>query len=480
MDADNGGTSGAPKFPQGSLLEFLWRAGGHSGDARYRDIALLTLRSIAQGGIYDHIGGGFSRYSVDARWLVPHFEKMLYDNAQLIELMTYAWLATGDPLFKERIEETVVWLTREMRQEGGAFAASLDADSEGHEGRFYVWSIAEVNEVLDPEEGAFFAEVYDISEGGNFEGASIPNRLAHRARLSDTDEARLAAAREQLLARRSRRIRPATDDKILADWNGLIIAALAFAGASFGRPEWIGLARAAFAFVTTTMSTGGRLAHSWRAGKSVYPGLASDYAAMIKAALALHAATGEGAWLTRAEALATIARAHHWDEASPGYFLSADDAEALIVRPKATTDEATPAATSLMAQNLVRLWRLTGNDDFRSDVDAMLAASASTVATNLFASTALLGALDLRLGAVDVAIVRPSGVSADDLLAAVRYCWTPNTILSVHDDNVRLPAGHPAAGKTAIAGKATAYVCRGETCSLPVTEAGELEKLLRA
>jgi uncharacterized protein YyaL (SSP411 family) len=479
MDPENGGTSGAPKFPQTSLLEFLWRSGVRTGDTRYRDIVLLTLRSIAQGGIYDHIGGGFARYSVDARWLVPHFEKMLYDNAQLVELMTYAWLATGDVLFKERIEETVAWLDREMLQEGGAFAASLDADSEGHEGRFYVWSLAEVMDVLGVEEGAFFAGVYDVSEGGNFEGTSIPNRLGHRARLSDTDEARLAAARARLLDRRTNRVRPATDDKVLADWNGLMIAALAFAGTSFGRPEWIARAAAAFAFVATTMSNGGRLAHAWRAGKSVYPGLASDYAAMIKAAVALHGATGEAAWLTRAEALAAVARAHHWDDAAPGYFLSADDAEALIVRPKASTDEATPAATSLMTQNLVRLWRLTGNDDYVQDVDAILAATAATVANNLFASTALLGALDLRLGAVDVVIVRPAGASADTLLAAVRYRSTPNTILSVHDDSVRLPTGHPAAGKTAIAGMATAYVCRGATCSLPVTGAGELEKLLR-
>jgi uncharacterized protein YyaL (SSP411 family) len=296
--------------------------------------------------------------------------------------------------------------------------------------------------------------------------------------LSEAEEARLAAARARLLDRRTNRVRPATDDKVLADWNGLMIAALAFAGASLGRAEWIGLARAAFAFVTTTMSNGGRLAHSWRAGKSVYPGLASDYAAMIKAALALHGATGEAPWLTRAEALAAVVRAHHWDDAAPGYFLSADDAEALIVRPRAATDEATPAATSLMTQNLVRLWRLTGNDDFRSDVDAILAASASTVATNLFASTALLGALDLRLGAIDVAIVRPAGVSADALLTAVRYRWSPNTILSVHDDSVRQPVGHPAAGKTAIAGMATAYVCRGETCSLPVTDRTELLRLL--
>ncbi|MEX0851816.1 MAG: thioredoxin domain-containing protein [Bauldia sp.] len=477
MDPVDGGTAGAPKFPQASLLEFLWRAGTRTRDARFRDIVLLTLRKIAAGGIYDHVGGGFARYSVDERWLTPHFEKMLYDNAQLVELMTYAWLATGDSLFAERIAETVAWLEREMLTPGGAFAASLDADAEGHEGKFTVWTRAEVIDVLGAGEGAFFADAYDITDGGNFEGASIPNRLATPP-LSPDDEARLVAARPRLLERRSSRVRPATDDKILADWNGLTIAALAFAGASLARREWIEFAADAFRFVTTTMSDGGRLAHSWRVGKSVFPGLATDYAAMIEAALALHAATLDARYLDQAEALAAALRAHHWDTATPGYFLSADDAEALIMRPKSVTDEATPSATSLMAQNLIRLWHLTGDDEYRRDVDDILAAASAAVANNLFASTGLLNALDLRQGAVDVAIVAPAGVAADDLVAAVRRHATPNTVLSVHDGKAQMPAGHPAAGKTAVDGRATAYVCRGETCSLPVTEAGELGELL--
>lgn len=257
-----------------------------------------------------------------------------------------------------------------------------------------------------------------------------------------------------------------------------MIAALAFAGASFDRGEWIAMAADAFRFITTTMSKDGRLAHSWRGGKSVYPGLATDYAAMVKAALALHAATQEPAYLAKAEALAGTLRAHHFDTAAPGYFLSADDAEALIMRPKSTTDEATPGATSLMAQNLIRLWRLTGNDDYRRDVHDILGASGAAVARNLFATTGLLNALDLRLGAVDVAIVTPPGVPAGDLLAVVRAHWTPNTILSVHEAAVRLPAGHPASGKTAVAGRATAFVCRGETCSLPVTDGEGLAGLL--
>ncbi len=478
MDQEHGGTRGAPKFPQAALLEFLWRSGERTADPRFRDVVLLTLRSIAQGGIYDHLGGGFSRYSTDERWLAPHFEKMLYDNAQLVELLTYAWLATGEPFFRARIEETVAWLEREMLLPGGAFAASLDADSEGHEGRFYVWTEREVRSVLGEEEGAFFAAAYDITPGGNWEGVSIPNRIG-KPYPAPAEEARLAAGRTRLLAHRAGRIRPATDDKVLADWNGLIIAALAFAGASLGRPDWIARATGAYEFVLTSMTEDDRLAHSARKGKRVFPALATDYAAVVKAALALHAATLQPAWIERAESLAATLRRHHWDAGEPGYFLSADDAEALIYRPKSTTDEATPSANSVMAANLIRLWHLTGNETHRDDADAIIATSGPTVANNLFATVGMLSALDLRLGAVDVVLVAPADADAVPLLAVARAAATPNTILTLHHDRADLPSGHPAAGKTAVEGKATAYVCRGETCSLPVTEPAELPALLK-
>ena len=478
MDPERGGTNGAPKFPQGPLLDFLWRSAWRTGEAPYRDIVRLTLANICQGGIYDHIAGGFARYSTDARWLVPHFEKMLYDNAQLIALLAAAWTATGEPLFRTRIEETIAWLFREMRLPGGAFAASIDADADGHEGRFTVWTRADVLRVLGDGEGTFFADTYDITDGGNWEGVSIPNRLGTPERLSDADERRLAAARETLLAHRAGRPRPATDDKVLADWNGLAIAALAAAGATFDRTDWIDLAKSAFTFITATMMRDGRLAHSWRAGKTVFPGLATDYAAMTKAALALYEATFDPAWLDHAERFAATLRRHHWDAERPGYFLSADDADALIVRPRSEADEATPSAASLMAANLVRLWRLTGKDAYRDDADAILDAASPAIAGNLFASAGLLSALDLRLGAIDLVIVTPDGSPAHDFLRAARAAATPNTILSMHADATGLPASHPAAGKTAIDGKPTAYVCRGETCSLPVTDGGELAAML--
>ncbi len=482
VDRERGGVRGAPKFPQATLLELLWRAGERTGDAGYFDAVHVTLRNIAEGGIYDHVGGGFARYSVDDKWLVPHFEKMLYDNAQLIELMSYAHGADANPLYERRIAETIAWLEREMVVEGGAYAASLDADSEGYEGRFYVWTREEVIDVLGAEEGAFFASAYDITAAGNWEGTSIPNRLDTPALDAATD-ARLAQSRHKLLQRRATRIRPGLDDKVLTDWNGLAIAAIATAGIILRRPDWIDIAKRIYRRVIDLSTVATRFAHSSRAGKKTFPGLATDYAAMTKAALALHAATQDAAYLADAEGFAAELRSHHWDADHPGYFLSADDAEALILRPRSNVDEATPSANATMGANLVRLWHLSGKDGYRRDVDALLEASAGAIATNLFSAAGTLNALDARINAVDLVIVAAAdgagGEGTDAFLDIARERPNRNLIVSVHAGAVQLPASHPAHGKTASTGKVTAYLCRGETCSLPITDADTLVALLQ-
>jgi uncharacterized protein len=303
IDTTHGGLRGAPKFPQPALLEMLWRAGMRSKEQRFFDLVEFSLERMCEGGIYDHLGGGFSRYSVDERWLVPHFEKMLYDNAQLLELLALAWQRSGRALFAVRARETVAWLAREMTTKEGAFCASLDADSEGEEGKFYVWSYDEVMRALGLEEGEFFAGHYDLTPEGNFEGHTILNRLAKVERTPD-DEARLAPLRAKLLALRDLRIRPGLDDKVLADWNGLMIAALVNAGVAFDEPAWIDMATRAFDFIARDMTRGTndeqRLGHSWREGQLLLPGLASDFAAMIRAAVALYEARGERAYLERA------------------------------------------------------------------------------------------------------------------------------------------------------------------------------------
>src|SRR5882724_3200670 len=272
FDPNHGGLRGAPKFPNSALYELVWRAGLRTGDQRFLKLIEHTLEHICEGGIYDHLGGGFSRYSVDERWLVPHFEKMLYDNAQLLELLALVHRQAGNPLFRQRAVETVGWLSREMTTGDGAFSASLDADSEGEEGKFYVWSLAEVEQALGPDDAALFVQHYDVTAEGNFEGLNIINLLKHLPRSMDI-EAKLAMLRQKLFMLREGRIRPGLDDKVLADWNGLMIAALANAGAMLDQPDWIKQADRALDFIAQSMTRGDRLGHSWRDGRLLYPGL---------------------------------------------------------------------------------------------------------------------------------------------------------------------------------------------------------------
>jgi len=466
IDPVNGGMRGAPKFPQPMMLEFLWRAGQRMNDKRYFGAVELTLNRICEGGIYDHLGGGFSRYSVDERWLVPHFEKMLYDNALLLELLALAYQRSANELFRQRAHETVGWLAREMTTAEGAFCASLDADSEGEEGKFYVWSLAEITAVLGEDDAAFFAAHYDVTPGGNFEGHNILNRLKHLPRSMD-DEKKLAPMRETLLATRAKRVRPGLDDKVLADWNGLMIAALVNAGLVFEEPHWLEMAARAFLFVDAKMTHGDRLGHSWRADKLLVPGLASDHAAMIRAALALHEATGEHAHLERALAWQATLDRHYANPDNGGYFLTADDAAGLVVRPNATSDDATPNPNALAAQNLIRLAVFTGQHAWRDKADRLFEGIAAGAGENLFAHLALLNALDLRLRAAEI-VVTGEGARANDLLAAARKLPFLDRI--VLRASPALPASHPAQEKIKATAQSAAFVCVGETCSLPVSE----------
>jgi uncharacterized protein YyaL (SSP411 family) len=474
MDPVHGGLRGAPKFPQSMMLEFLWRAGLRTGEARFFNIVELTLERICEGGIYDHLGGGFARYSVDAKWLVPHFEKMLYDNAQLLELLGLAWRRSGNALFLERARETVGWLTREMTAAGGAFCASLDADSEGEEGKFYVWSLEEVTRILGPENAAFFAAHYDVSPEGNFEGHNILNRLKGLPRSAE-DEARLVMLRSLLHKQREKRVRPGLDDKLLADWNGLIIAALAQAGAMLGEAGWIALAEKAFDFIAREMTRGDRLGHSWRDGRLLYPGLASDFAAMIRAALALHEATGEGRYLDRALAWQAALDRHYGNPGNGGYYLTADDAEGLIVRPAGTADDAIPNPNAVAAQNLIRLAAFTGDRGWREKADRLIEGILATCGDNLFAHIGLLNAVDMRLRLAEIVVTGAADdARARDLVdAALALPFLTRALLRAPVPTA-LPASHAAQEKMRAMSGPAAFVCVGETCSLPVTTPSEL------
>jgi uncharacterized protein YyaL (SSP411 family) len=476
MDPVHGGMQGAPKFPNAALFQLLWRAGQRTGEPRYLALVEITLDHICEGGIYDHLAGGFARYSVDERWLVPHFEKMLYDNAQLLELLAVAHVHTGKPLYRTRAAETVGWLAREMTRPEGAFAASLDADSEGEEGKFYVWSRATLDRVLGADDAAFFAAHYDVTSQGNFEGHNILNRLKYLPR-SKEDEAKLAMLRGMLHQERSKRVRPGLDDKVLADWNGLMIAALADAGALLDEPAWIAQASRAFRFIAEAMARGDRLGHSWRDGRLLFPGLASDFAGMVKAALALLEATGDGSYLDRAVAWQRALDRHYANPAAGGYYLTADDAEGLVVRPSTTMDDATPNPNAVVAYNLLRLAILTGDDAWRSAADRLFDGLIPIAADNLFGHMALLNALDFRLRAAEI-VVTGTGERADRLIAAALKIPPLERVLLRAGTPDALAASHPARDKIAAAPEGAAFVCRGERCSLAVTAPEELARAL--
>ncbi len=477
VDPVHGGIRGAPKFPVPMLLEFLWRAGERTGDARYQALVELTLERICQGGIYDHVGGGFSRYSVDERWLVPHFEKMLYDNAQLLEVLALAHARSGNPLFRTRAVETVAWLAREMTTDQGAFCASLDADSEGEEGKFYVWSHDEIEELLGEDDAEFFARHYDVTAEGNFEGHTILNRLVGRP-ASAEDELRLTVLRAKLLEARGKRVRPGLDDKVLADWNGLMIAALVNAGTLLGEEDWVHRAARAFMFVAGKMCRGDRLGHSWREDRLLIPGLASDYAAMIRAALALYEATGEFDYLERALTWQGALDRHYANPATGAYFLTADDAEGLVVRPAASTDDATPNPNAVAAQNLVRLAALSGQEAWRRQFDRLFEGLAPGASANIFGHLALLNALDFRLNAAEI-VVAGKGPGANELAAAALRLPFLNRIVLRAPNEAALPPTHPAQAKLAAISQPAAFVCVGETCSLPVMRTDAIAEAVR-
>jgi len=481
VDPVNGGVKGAPKFPQPQFFNFLWRAGLRYGLDTPLEAVAFTLTHIAQGGIYDHLGGGFSRYATDERWLVPHFEKMLYDNALLVELMTEVWRERRPPLMAQRVSETVDWLLREMRSEAGseaAFAASLDADSEGEEGKFYVWSAGEIEEVLGAEDACLFAQVYDVTRQGNWEHHTILNRLNDLDLRVRATEQRLAEMRGKLLARRAARVRPSFDDKVLADWNGLMIAALAKAADTFERPDWLSAAEEAFHFVSIRMNSGDRLFHAYRAGEAKAPANASDYANMTKAALALATVTGKSAYIEQARAWVDVLDRHYWAEDLGGYYFAADDTQDLIVRPINAQDDALPNANGVMVSNLMALYLWTGEERYATRAEAIVKSFAAAIADNVFSHTGLLsGALDL-LAPGHIVLVVPRGSDADALRRALAQVSLPNAVVQevrVGDTPSRaLSSSSPAHGKTAIDGKPTAYVCIGPQCSAPVTDPAAL------
>jgi len=479
VDPLNGGIGHAPKFPQCGIFELLWRAWKRTRREPYREAVTRTLTTISQGGIYDHLGGGFARYSTDARWLTPHFEKMLYDNAELTRLLTLVWQQTRDPLYAQRVAETIGWLEREMTHPEGGFYSSLDADSEHEEGKFYVWSEAEIDAVLG-NRAELFKRIYDVTLEGNWEGHTILNRLHNLELADEATEAELAKGRALLLKARAPRVRPGLDDKILADWNGLMIAALAEAGLAFDRADWIALATRAFAFIREKMTgEDGRLRHSWREGRARHPASVDDYANLSRAALALHEATNDPAYLDQAKAWVAVLDRHYWDNAGGGYFFAADDTADLIARAKTASDAAVPAGNGTMVGVLARLDLLTGDEAYRRRAEAILGAFSGELGRNFFPLATLINNAEFAQKPLQIVLAgEPSDSGLAALRRAVYAVSLPNRVVLAVQPGEDLPPNHPAHGKGPVNSKPAAYVCDGPVCSLPLTDPQALSTAL--
>jgi uncharacterized protein YyaL (SSP411 family) len=490
VDERDGGTGGAPKFPQPMSWEFVLRSWKRTGNPRALEMVRLTLTRMARGGIYDQLGGGFHRYSVDSRWLVPHFEKMLYDNAQLASLYVRGWLATGDPEYRRVAEETLDYLLREMRHPAGGFYSAQDADAEGVEGKFFVWSPDEIRAALGDREVSGAALAYwGVDDGPNFEGHSIlhvpraPDEAAARLGLSPEALAGLIArARARLYQARERRVHPGLDDKVLAAWNGLALAAFAEAGRALDRADYTAAAVASADFLITSMVDGGRLLRSWRDGQGRIKGYLEDYAMVGTGLLALYEATFDQRWLEHSRRLAEQALALFWDAERDAWFDTGTDQEALVVRPRNLFDNAVPSGASVAIDWLLRLGLLFGEERYEAQALKALGPMADMMARHPSGFGRYLCALDFHLGPVaEVALVWPRGAGAESAAALVRSAfgrYLPNRVVVAGAEG-GAPAGFPLLeGRPAVGGRPTAYVCRRYACQTPVTEPGDLARQL--
>jgi uncharacterized protein YyaL (SSP411 family) len=478
FDRVNGSWGGAPKFPQAMTLEYLLRR-AVVGEATAMELARFTLDKMADGGIHDQLGGGFHRYATDAQWLVPHFEQMLYDNAQLARAYLHAWSVGGDPRDREVAVGTLDYLLRELVTDDGAFASSQDADTDGIEGLTFTWRAAEIREVLGDAAPAFTA-AYGVTDDGNWEGVTILSRVTPRG--DATGEASLAEARRRLLERRSARPQPARDDKALAAWNGLAIAALAEAGRLLGEPRYSAAAVRAAETITTGLldPSSGVLRRSWKDGRAVGEAVLEDYAHLAEGLLALYENSFDERWFVTARTLMDRVLARFEDPAG-GFFDTADDHERLITRPKDPQDNAVPSGAAMATTALLRLAAWTGEGRYRDAAERAL----GTVAGYLvryptgFAQW-LQAAAFATADVVEVAIVGdPADPATRALLAPVWSTWRAFQVLAcASPDAVASSAVPLLADRVAIDGRPTAYVCRGFVCDLPVTEPEALRERL--
>ncbi len=462
FDAINGGFGGAPKFPQQPVLEFLLRVRDEPWANRADEMLTVTLTGMADGGIHDHLGGGFARYSVDERWLVPHFEKMLYDNAQLARIYLWAGAELGHDRFTETCRSTLEYVLTDLRHPDGGFYSAEDADSEGVEGKFYVWTLDELDEVLGPDDAEETARFFGASETGNFEGSNILHRPTGEPW---TD--RIETIRQQLLEERNQRVRPGLDDKVIASWNGLAIRAFAEAGAALREERFLDAAREAARFIVERLIVAGRLMRSWRDGRTSVPGFVDDHAGVAVGLFALYAATGEVEWYR--EAMRLVGRLERFAEGQGGFYTTADDGETLVKRPSDQADNPLPSGNALAAEALLAASLYTGSPDYRAGAEGAL----RSVALLTERSPSMVGhhlsvLHSIHRGTRELAIV---GLDWRRLAGVYWERFRPHIALAGSEgsnDDIPLLADRLVEGQT------MAYVCEGFVCNLPTNDREEL------
>ena len=495
FDYQNGGFGAAPKFPQPMTPEFLLRYYHHGYNQRALEMVEMTLSRMAHGGIYDQIGGGFHRYSTDAYWLVPHFEKMLYDNALLARLYLHAYQLTRRDLYRRICEETLDYVLREMTDPQGGFYSAQDADSEGEEGKFFVWSPQEIRVAVGEEDARIFNDFFGVTEGGNFEGANILTRRPDESLFAEKHRmpveeflALIGRSKEKLLAVRDQRIHPLRDDKVLAGWNGLMLRSFAEAGAALGRPDYLQAARNNAGFLLDNMKTQGRLLRTWREGQAKLLGYLEDYSGVADGLLALHEATLETRWLTGAITLADQMIELFWDEGVRGFYDTGKDHEMLVIRPRDIFDNAQPSGSSVASEVLLKLAVITGNDDYATRAAAPLRSLVQLMGRAPGGTGHWLAVLDFYVSMPkEIAIVGAGDDPATrSLLDTVFQRYLPNKVVvgspdSSFDQFRKKGLEFPLLeGRELTDGQPTAYVCQNYACQLPVTEPEALARQLEA
>lgn len=487
-DSEHGGFGQAPKFPNAGVFELFLRAHRNSKSRRLLDMIVHTLTQMAEGGIYDHLGGGFHRYSVDEKWLVPHFEKMLYDNAQLLRSYAQAFSITGTALFKQVVAETEGYLLREMLHPEGGFYSTQDADSEGEEGKFFVWTEDEAMQILGEEAGQIFCRVYDVSEFGNFEGKNILHpvltleQAARFFRKEVIEIARvIAEAKKKLFAEREKRVKPFRDEKILASWNGLMLSGFAEAGKILDDPSSLAAARKTVDFIFTRMFRDGLLLHTYKDGQAKLLGYLDDYAFVAAGLLDLYEVTLERSDLQRAIDLAETMIREFWDDIDGAFFYTGRSHEALISRTKPAFDGSVPSGNAVATQLLVRLYHYTGREEYLKRAEKTLRIYHAAMEQQPFGFAHMLSALDFYLEKPKEIVLmgKRDDPPAMDLLRKIHSLYLPNQTLQMIDPDQSLEKVSPLlAGKGQLNGRPTVYACHNFTCSRPVTEWKDVKKLL--